>query len=97
MSEAEQNELKDKYDIAHNCLKQLWHGFAGMFGNQTETAQQDFYNRGRAMVVETMDRLGDVEKHGATHVFNSMYELGLKHGLDIAERRAKRAKEVNCE
>lgn len=55
-------KLKAKLEIAKGALERLEAGFAGMFGHQSVSPQQDFYDRGEHFVANALKQLRDLEE-----------------------------------
>lgn len=61
-SEKEIAKLKEQLKIAKGALERLEAGFAGMFGHQSVSPQQDFYDRGEQFVMDALKQLRDLEE-----------------------------------
>lgn len=54
-------KLKRQLAIAKGALERLEAGFAGMFGHQSVSPQQDFYDRGEQFVIDALKKLKELE------------------------------------
>lgn len=61
LAEKEIAKLKEQLKIAKGALERLEAGFAGMFGHQSVSPQQDFYDRGEQFVMDALKQLRDLE------------------------------------